>query len=297
MTTTLYSSRDVAVMLGVNESTVKRWSDEGWISCFKTPGGHRKYRMSDVAEFARARGYKPVGLELSSFNADESMRIRLAAMERRFDTLAVIYREVALGGEGERLADLAGHLYAAGISFAEICDRIVGPSMRRIGGEWEKGELEVNREHAASHATIEMLNRLRPSLRALPARGTAVCGTLPGELHDIPLLCVRMALEMEGWRTYYVGGNIPAASLADAIRAHNPGIVCLSATLPRTREELAAAVEEIRRASAGRSYELILGGSAVTPEALSGIRDARYVPDIGKLVAHLQSIRGTPGIA
>ena len=35
-------------ILGVNESTVRRWADEEKIRCFRTPGGHRRYAENDL---------------------------------------------------------------------------------------------------------------------------------------------------------------------------------------------------------------------------------------------------------
>jgi excisionase family DNA binding protein len=38
-------------MLGVTESTLRQWTDEGKIGAFVTPGGHRRYSESEVREF------------------------------------------------------------------------------------------------------------------------------------------------------------------------------------------------------------------------------------------------------
>ena len=35
-------------ILGVNQSTVRRWADSGQIRCFRTPGGHRRFLRQDV---------------------------------------------------------------------------------------------------------------------------------------------------------------------------------------------------------------------------------------------------------
>ena len=35
-------------ILGVNESTVRRWADEDKIRCFRTPGGHRRFSENDL---------------------------------------------------------------------------------------------------------------------------------------------------------------------------------------------------------------------------------------------------------
>lgn len=35
-------------ILGVNESTVRRWADSGELRCFRTPGGHRRFSEDDL---------------------------------------------------------------------------------------------------------------------------------------------------------------------------------------------------------------------------------------------------------
>ena len=41
-------------ILGVNESTARRWADSGEIRCFRTPGGHRRFAEGDL--FAMIEG-------------------------------------------------------------------------------------------------------------------------------------------------------------------------------------------------------------------------------------------------
>jgi excisionase family DNA binding protein len=40
-----------AKYLGVAQSTMRKWSDVGRVSAFYTPGGHRRYRRSDLDRF------------------------------------------------------------------------------------------------------------------------------------------------------------------------------------------------------------------------------------------------------
>src|SRR3712207_6768027 len=37
--------------LGVAQSTIRKWTDAGRLRAFKTPGGHRRYRRSDLDAF------------------------------------------------------------------------------------------------------------------------------------------------------------------------------------------------------------------------------------------------------
>ena len=46
-----FNSEEAAKILGVNVSTIKRWTDEGKLECIKTAGGHRKFLMEHMASF------------------------------------------------------------------------------------------------------------------------------------------------------------------------------------------------------------------------------------------------------
>ncbi|MCP9487227.1 MAG: response regulator [Gaiellaceae bacterium MAG52_C11] len=45
-----------ATYLGVAQSTMRKWTDSGRVSSFKTPGGHRRYRRADLDQFLEGSG-------------------------------------------------------------------------------------------------------------------------------------------------------------------------------------------------------------------------------------------------
>jgi excisionase family DNA binding protein len=51
---------EVAELLMVNPVTVRQWAARGLLRSLTTPGGHRRFLLSDVEEFARSRGSTPV---------------------------------------------------------------------------------------------------------------------------------------------------------------------------------------------------------------------------------------------
>jgi excisionase family DNA binding protein len=82
-----------AKFLGVAQSTIRKWSDQGRVPAFYTPGGHRRYRRRDLETFvdrsgpqgksggplvlvvdddARLREYMRVNLELEGYTVRES---------------------------------------------------------------------------------------------------------------------------------------------------------------------------------------------------------------------------------
>lgn len=42
-------------MLGVHQSTLRTWADSGEIPVFRTPGGHRRFRLADLRSFLQSR--------------------------------------------------------------------------------------------------------------------------------------------------------------------------------------------------------------------------------------------------
>ena len=47
----LYTTHDISRMLQVDPSTVSKWIDRGILIAFRTPGGHRRVRSSDLRSF------------------------------------------------------------------------------------------------------------------------------------------------------------------------------------------------------------------------------------------------------
>jgi excisionase family DNA binding protein len=52
----LLTPGDVARLLSVSPVTVRQWAAQGWLKASRTAGQHRRFRESDVLEFARERG-------------------------------------------------------------------------------------------------------------------------------------------------------------------------------------------------------------------------------------------------
>ena len=120
-------------ILGVNESTVRRWADAGQIRCFRTPGGHRRFAEADLVALTEGGGSAPehelqtaavrrirrrlnAGGEGSSWYADihQDAREALRPLGRRLVELVEDYISTtrrARHEEIEREVDEIGHSY------------------------------------------------------------------------------------------------------------------------------------------------------------------------------------------
>ena len=54
------SINEACRLLGVDQSTLRRWSDAGKVPVFRTPGGHRRYAEDDLLTLLGEKGRRPV---------------------------------------------------------------------------------------------------------------------------------------------------------------------------------------------------------------------------------------------
>jgi methanogenic corrinoid protein MtbC1 len=87
---------------------------------------------------------------------------------------------------------------------------------------------------------------------------------MEGELHDLPLIMLGLALRTHGWRVSYLGADTPVESLLEAVEELRPDAVVVSGTLPSIFEPQ---VERLRSTASG--VALYLAGAAATEDSAS----------------------------
>jgi excisionase family DNA binding protein len=89
-----------ARFLGVAQSTIRKWSDQGRVPAFYTPGGHRRYRRGDLQRFLERSG--PAGSASAGpliLLVDDDERVReLVRVNLEFEGYTV--REAGSAEEG-----------------------------------------------------------------------------------------------------------------------------------------------------------------------------------------------------
>jgi len=89
-----------ARFLGVAQSTIRKWSDQGRVPAFYTPGGHRRYRRADLESFLdrSGPGGRPKAGPLVLLVDDDDRVRELVRVNLEFEGYQV--REAASAGEG-----------------------------------------------------------------------------------------------------------------------------------------------------------------------------------------------------
>lgn len=87
-----------AAYLGAAQSTVRKWADDGRLPAFYTPGGHRRFRRSDLDRFLAGRIGGPRGVGRVLIVDDDPQLREFIRVNLEMEGYEV--REAASAGEG-----------------------------------------------------------------------------------------------------------------------------------------------------------------------------------------------------
>jgi len=273
--------RQLARAMGVSESSVKRWCDGGLLPCRKTAGGHRRLYLDGVVHFLRRQGYELARPELLGLPArlvvDAGAGERLSTLLQAGDEAGA--RELVLG------------LVLGARSIAAVFDEVMAPAFHQIGHAWERGDLEVYREHRAVEIAMRILRELRP-LVASPPPGApvAIGGTLEGDPYTLAITMAELVLREAGWRAECLGPNHPVATLRAAVADLAPSLVWLGVNHIADPVRLIEQYAELHEAARAARAAIVIGGRALTSELRARMRYTAHGERMGDLIGLSESL-------
>jgi len=134
-------------VLGVNESTLRRWADAGQIRSFRTPGGHRRFSEDDLLVMTLGQD-PPQGSLYTHLGQLTASHIR-RGLQRRRGKSADWYQRIS-GPERERLRGLGKRLVGL---ISEFLAR--GGQSELLVAEAQQVGREYGRELAAEEFTFK----------------------------------------------------------------------------------------------------------------------------------------------
>ena len=275
-----YSPAQLAPILGVSESTLKRWVDAGHLRGVKSPGGHRKIAVSDLGVFLRARGRTVPSLEGLGLLAERGHTPAIEA------ATAPALASLLLRGDSQVARRLIFDQVREGRPLDEILDRLIAPSMVQIGTLWAQKQIDVYQEHIVTLRVWSILFELCGLLPAPPGGAPVALGGAPeGDPYLLPCLMAEIVLTELGWQTINTGPDTPLASLRQAIEEHRPKLLWLSITSNRLRPEFFDAYAGLFELAQAHGTRVMLGGQGVTPE----VQDRLVASAFGTRLAHLRA--------
>lgn len=284
------SPRDLAKALGVSESSVKRWVDDGALEAVKTTGGHRRIPLAAAVRFIRRTGtpvLEPQLLTGSPLPTAVASMVPTASPEAVGDELwRALHGDDPAAGRALILS-----LYLAGWSVAAICDGPIRAVLARIGELWRHDEAGIFIEHRATDTCLQALAELRTMLPS-PGRAATLpvaIGAAPaGDPYLLPSLMAALVLADQGFAERNLGPDTPTPVLAMAARHYRPRLVWVACAIePRNPRELVAELEALSRSLRRARGEVVVGGRGVhalgpLPAGVHGLGSMAELAAFGK---------------
>lgn len=206
------------------------------------------------------------------------------------DILSEIQENLILG-TGLQIKDLSTRAMEEGYSASDVLQKALMPGMEEVGRRMKDGEYYIP-DVLISARTMQMaLDILKPLLAESGAvqAGTAVIGTVAGDLHDIGKNLVAMMLEGVGFAVVDLGVNVKADKYVAAVNEHNTQIVALSALLTTTMPKMKTTIDALKDSGIDERIKIMVGGAPVTTEYAKSIGADGYAEDASQAAALAKS--------
>jgi len=207
-------------VVGVSESTLKRWADGGRLRFTKTAGGHRRISVPEAVRFARRSRLPIVDPELLGLPGVSAQTTRITAP-----------------GQGVTGADPPRSSADTAAVLAELlrCDQpvifdtVVGPALNGFGELWRHDAAGIYLEHRAFDICVQAVNALRGLIPA-PADDApvAVGGSPAGDVFLMSSLMTAAVLADAGYRAVNLGAQLPLDTLRAAAQHYGAAVVWLA---------------------------------------------------------------------
>ena len=251
MNDALLTTRDVAALMGVGATSVKRWADAGVLRCVKTAGGHRRFLRSEVDRFIQSQA-QPEESSMDPFGAEAWLRL-FKELPDVFIVQGKLLEMRAQQGCWWRVADQLGRLLV------------------RLGHAWREGEMSVLEEHVATEALHRAVSVIGSGLPVRHGAPRVMLANAPGDDHTLGLSLAELTAREAGWATLWAGRRAPVDELVQWAKSGRISMLAVSASPWSTdAESLRHVAEGLAQGASDSSTRLVLGGGGAWPESIAG---------------------------
>jgi 5-methyltetrahydrofolate--homocysteine methyltransferase len=194
-------------------------------------------------------------------------------------------------GDKEQVASTVKNMIEGGKDAQAIVDELI-EGMNEVGIRFKNGDMFVPEVLMSADAMHEGISLVQPLLvgHALRSLGTAIIGTVRGDLHDIGKNLVCMMLESSGFKVIDAGIDVTPEQFVSAVKEHKPAIVGMSALLTTTMMTMKDTVDLLTEEGLREGVKIVIGGAPVSKSFAAQIGVDGYAPDAATAVDLCKSL-------
>ena len=207
------------------------------------------------------------------------------------DLLQAMSDDLYDGLKDEIVAEVAECL-RRGMTPVEVMNEGLVAGMKVVGDDFRDGILFVPEVLMAAKAMKAGMNILRPLLAETGATriGTAVIGTVKGDIHDIGKTLVAMMWEGAGIEVVDLGINTDADAYIRALEEHKADILGMSALLTTTMPYMKVVIDQLKARGTRQNYIILVGGAPLNEAFAEDIEADAYCRDASVAVTTAQAM-------
>jgi 5-methyltetrahydrofolate--homocysteine methyltransferase len=195
-----------------------------------------------------------------------------------------LFDRLAKAVEGGKTADVVALIEQglhAGYSAQEMLYDGLIRGMTDIGIRFKNHDVFVPEVLIAARTLKKGTDTLKSALidEGVEPVGKAIVATVAGDLHDIGKNLVRMMLEGAGFRVIDLGVDVTAEAICEAVKAHEPDVLALSALLNTTLNQLMGVISYLEENGVRDRVIIMVGGAPVDEKFAKKIGADAYAPD------------------
>lgn len=175
-------------------------------------------------------------------------------------------KDAVINGDAKGCTVLTEVAIQAGHAPQKILTEALVPAMQVVGDKFRCNEVYVPEVLVAARAMKKSLGLLKPLLTQTGAKpvGTAVIGTVKGDLHDIGKNLVGMMLEGAGFEVIDLGADVAPEKFVQVAKDTHAQIVGISTLLTTTMLGMKDVLRALERADLRAKVKVMVGGAPVT---------------------------------
>jgi MerR family transcriptional regulator, light-induced transcriptional regulator len=231
-----YSIKELEKLSGIKAHTLRIWEKRhGIIEPLRTSTNIRYYTDNDLKKIINVSLLNNHGFKISriaSMSYDE-LTEKVVELSNTSEELAIQIDQFIIAMiemDEDKFEKLLSTLILR-FGFEKTLVEILYPFLQKIGILWLTGNINPAQEHFVSNLIRQKIIVAIDGLDLAPKTAKrAILYLPPNELHEIGLLFYHYITKKAGYRTFYLGQNVPHEDLSIVASIHNPDVMITAIT-------------------------------------------------------------------